>query len=89
MDLKLNSIQRNNCFRREYKFLLFIVEMSILFKNNNIYKNKSSKKNSKNFIYVRLKINFIFWKNSKEKTTLIIILITIKIKSIAKILLFF
>jgi hypothetical protein len=46
-DLKLNLIQRNNCFRREYKFLPFVIEMPILFKNNK--KNKNSKKEFKEF----------------------------------------
>ena len=46
-DLKLNLIQRNNCFRREYKFLPFVIEMPILFKNNK--KNKNSKKEFNEF----------------------------------------
>ena len=46
-DLKLNLIQRNNTFRKEYKFLPFIIEMPILFKNNN--KKKNSKKEFKEY----------------------------------------
>ena len=46
-DLKLNLIQRNNTFRKEYKFLPFIIEMPILFKNNN--KKNNSKKEFKEY----------------------------------------
>jgi hypothetical protein len=46
-DLKLNLIQRNNTFRKEYKFLPFIIEMPVLFKKNN--KKKNSKKEFKEY----------------------------------------
>lgn len=66
-DLKLNLIQRNNCFRREYKFLPFVIEMPILFKNNNNSKNKNSKKEFKEFHLCSIQNQFYILKKFEGK----------------------
>ena len=66
-DLKLNLIQRNNCFRKEYKFLPFIIEMPILFKNNNNIKNKNSKKEFKEFHLCSIQNQFYILKKLEGK----------------------
>ena len=64
-DLKLNLIQRNNTFRKEYKFLPFIIEMPVLFKKNN--KKKKFKKRIQRISFMFNSKSIIHFKKNRRK----------------------